>query len=236
MAPKRKLNEAEASFTEGVPPAAAEAEGSGTGSSIPGGVASVTSKRHLSTMKVAKEPKTVNGKVIEVIRNLKAPSGSSAQSIIKGCSTLYGLQNVTAIKKALKTGVENGIFLKNKASYLVAGDPLYEDTSEKVEIEDVKLGTSGEAVGPGFQCTVAYIGTLACNAHQFDAGKSFTFTVGAGDVIKGMDAGVLGMFVGGRRIVTIPSSLGYGKRGSSPDIPPDSILCFDIKLKEAKPP
>ncbi len=61
-------------------------------------------------------------------------------------------------------------------------------------------------------------------------GTNFAFQVGEGEVIKGLDAGVLGMRVGGRRTVTIPSSLGYGKRGSKPDIPPNAVLIFDITL------
>ena len=45
-----------------------------------------------------------------------------------------------------------------------------------------------------------------------------------------MDQGVIGMRVGERRKLLIPSSLGYGKRGSKPEIPPDAALVFEIKL------
>jgi FKBP-type peptidyl-prolyl cis-trans isomerase len=84
--------------------------------------------------------------------------------------------------------------------------------------------------------TVSYIGTLQCGT-QFDAAKTFTFMLGAGDVIKGWDQGLLGMTttVGGaksRRKLVVPSRLGYGKRGSSPDIPPNATLFFDITMKK----
>lgn len=181
-----------------------------------------------------KVPKTVLDKIISAIRSLKSPSGSSAQAIQKVCSVLYGLDNSNSIKKALKNGVAQNVLLKNKQSFLVFGDPIYEDTSEKVEIEDIKLGddVNGEgSVDVGTTCVISYKGTLKSNNYQFDASKTFTFQVGQGEVIKGMDAGVIGMKLNGRRKVTIPSSLGYGKRGSSPDIPPDATLCFDIVLK-----
>ena len=45
-----------------------------------------------------------------------------------------------------------------------------------------------------------------------------------------MDQGVLGAAQGERRKLTIPSSLGYGKKGSKPDIPPSADLCFDITI------
>ena len=61
-----------------------------------------------------------------------------------------------------------------------------------------------------------------------------SFTIGAGEVIKGWDIGVKGMRVGGRRKLTIPAKLGYGKRGSPPEIPGDATLCFDIKLLAVK--
>ena len=53
-------------------------------------------------------------------------------------------------------------------------------------------------------------------------------------MIKGWDIGVKGMRVGGRRKLTIPAKLGYGKRGSPPEIPGDATLCFDIKLLAVK--
>ena len=50
----------------------------------------------------------------------------------------------------------------------------------------------------------------------------------------GWDQGVQGMKVGGRRRLTVPPKLGYGKRGSGPEIPPDSTLLFDITLKHVE--
>lgn len=62
-------------------------------------------------------------------------------------------------------------------------------------------------------------------------GKPFSFKVGTGEVIKGMDIGVVGMQVGGERRLTIPAKLAYGSK-SMPDIPANSTLVFDLKMLE----
>mmetsp|Transcript_14105 Transcript_14105/g.21104 ORF Transcript_14105/g.21104 Transcript_14105/m.21104 type:complete len:213 (-) Transcript_14105:105-743(-) len=175
-------------------------------------------------------PKTTLDRAVAAIRSIRSSTGSSVTAIHKYIVKEFGVDNIKVLKRALVSGVEKGILVKNKQSYTVAGDPEYEDTRERVEIQDITVGTGSQTVEKGCVCTIAYKGTLQSNGYVFDSGKSFVFAVGAGDVIKGMDEGVLGMSVGGRRKVVIPSSLGYGKRGSAPDIPGDADLVFDITL------
>jgi peptidylprolyl isomerase len=96
---------------------------------------------------------------------------------------------------------------------------------------------SGPAIKNGQQATVNYVGVLYNNGKQFDAswgkGKQpFQFTLGGGQVIPGWDQGVLGMKVGERRRLTIPSDLAYGAQGSPPKIGPNQALIFDIDLKK----
>jgi len=77
-----------------------------------------------------------------------------------------------------------------------------------------------------------YTGTLA-NGEQFDSsiGRGpFKFTLGVGQVIKGWDQGLVGMCVGEKRKLTIPSHLGYGERGAGAKIPPNSKLIFTVEL------
>jgi len=98
--------------------------------------------------------------------------------------------------------------------------------------EDVVVGTGAEAK-TGDKVKVHYTGRLLKTNYKFDSsvGKEpFGFTIGAGSVIKGWDEGVVGMKVGGKRKLTIPSRLAYGDAGSPPKIPPKATLVFDIEL------
>jgi protein-disulfide isomerase len=103
-------------------------------------------------------------------------------------------------------------------------------------VKDIAVGKSA-AVKSGDTVTVHYVGTLT-DGSEFDSsrkhGQPFTFEVGKGRVIKGWDQGLVGMKVGGRRKLTIPSDLAYGDRGMSTVIPPKSTLLFDIELLSIK--
>jgi FKBP-type peptidyl-prolyl cis-trans isomerase FkpA len=98
---------------------------------------------------------------------------------------------------------------------------------------DTVVGTGLPATA-GKYATVTYTGWLYSDTAadhkgaQFDSG-TYSFTVGAGQVITGFDQGVLNMNTGGKRTVYIPSSMGYGAAGT-PSIPPNAGLVFDIQL------
>lgn len=105
--------------------------------------------------------------------------------------------------------------------------------SYQLELEDVVDGNGEEAVA-GRVVEVHYVGVGWQSGEQFDAswdrGDTFKFTLGAGQVIAGWDQGVAGMRVGGRRRITIPPSLAYGKRGAGGVIGPDETLVFVVDL------
>ncbi len=98
--------------------------------------------------------------------------------------------------------------------------------------KDLKVG-KGATAKAGDSVTVHYRGTLT-SGEKFDASydrnEPFVFSLGAGEVIKGWDAGVAGMKVGGKRKLTVPSDMAYGAEGRPPTIPPNSTLVFEVEL------
>lgn len=102
----------------------------------------------------------------------------------------------------------------------------------KLIIDDVRVGAEGPEVREGDKVTVNYEGTTKDGIRfdsSYERGEPFTFTVGAGKVIEGWEQGVLGMRVGGERILVVPPQLAYGSAQVGP-IPPNSILVFKIEL------
>ncbi len=103
-------------------------------------------------------------------------------------------------------------------------------TIPQIISEDIELGSGVEAL-PGRQVTVNYTGKFT-DGRVFDTslGRSpFSFLLGSGQVIQGWDKGVVGMKVGGKRILTIPQEYAYGANDYGP-IPGGSTLIFEIEL------
>ncbi|KAF8520282.1 hypothetical protein BU17DRAFT_89288 [Hysterangium stoloniferum] len=85
----------------------------------------------------------------------------------------------------------------------------------------------------GDQLSMHYTGSLVDGTKfdsSLDRGQPFNFRLGAGQVIKGWDQGLQNMCIGEKRKLRIPSSLGYGDRGSPPTIPGGATLVFDVEL------
>jgi FKBP-type peptidyl-prolyl cis-trans isomerase FkpA len=108
---------------------------------------------------------------------------------------------------------------------------------------DTTVGEGAEAV-KGKTAVVHYTGWLYDpyaadkKGKKFDSSldrkSPFSFPLGGGRVIAGWDEGVVGMRVGGRRILIIPAYMGYGNRGAGGVIPPDATLLFEIELLDVK--
>ena len=105
--------------------------------------------------------------------------------------------------------------------------------SYQLELDDLTVGDGDEATA-GRIVEVHYVGVSWSTGDEFDAswnrGDTFKFALGKGQVIPGWDEGVAGMKVGGRRRITIPPQLGYGKRGAGGVIGPDETLVFVVDL------
>lgn len=110
------------------------------------------------------------------------------------------------------------------------------DTPGELIIEDIKVG-NGEEVKSGDHVVMHYTGWLQ-DGTKFDSSldrdQAFETPIGVGYVIKGWDMGVIGMKVGGKRKLTIPHELGYGKYGVDPVIPGFATLIFEVELLKIK--
>jgi FKBP-type peptidyl-prolyl cis-trans isomerase FkpA len=130
------------------------------------------------------------------------------------------------------------------ASPPASGGVAQGPTVDKLMIEDVAVG-AGQSIAAGQTAVVHYTGWLyepSAPDHKgtkFDSsrdkGRPFRFKVGAGNVIKGWDEGVVGMSVGGRRELIVPAEMGYGDAGAGGVIPPGAALLFDVELLAIEP-
>jgi peptidylprolyl isomerase len=118
-------------------------------------------------------------------------------------------------------------------------EPKTITTKSGLKYQDLKVG-KGAAVKKGDMLEVHYTGWLykdGKKGKKFDSSvdrkETFEFEVG-GRVIAGWNEGVVGMKAGGKRVLIIPSKLGYGKRGAGKDIPPDADLIFEVEVIKIK--
>lgn len=123
--------------------------------------------------------------------------------------------------------------------------PTHEDdpapwsaTPTGIQVQDRIVGTGAEVV-PGAVAIVTYTGMLV-DGTVFDSSadrgnQTLSFRVGAQEVIRGWEDGVVGMRVGGTRRLVIPPDQGYGARDVGP-IPSNSVLYFEIQLADVVPP
>ncbi len=105
-------------------------------------------------------------------------------------------------------------------------------TMNDLVIDDVRIGTGNQVVEKGNTVTVHYIGTTQDGVRfdsSYERGTPFIFTVGGGKVIEGWEKGLIGMKVGGQRILVIPGSMAYGNRQVG-TISPNATLVFAVEL------
>ncbi|ETS83786.1 Peptidyl-prolyl cis-trans isomerase fkr-3 [Pestalotiopsis fici W106-1] len=102
---------------------------------------------------------------------------------------------------------------------------------------------SGAQPQKGSTVTIEYTGWLKDTSKPDSKGNKFDSSVGRGDfvvqigvgqVIRGWDEGVLTMKTGEKSTLDISSDFGYGARGFTGHIPPNSDLIFDVELKKVQ--
>ena len=113
----------------------------------------------------------------------------------------------------------------------------------KLKVKDLVVG-NGPAANPSATVTVQYVGVRYADGKQFDSswdrGGPTSFSLkkvvkGFTEGIGGNEDGVSPMKIGGRRIIIVPSDMGYGETGSSTGvIPPNASLVFVVDLIAVK--
>lgn len=147
----------------------------------------------------------------------------TASLILTGCSS-----SSEDLPAAASVSVQvTGDYGSEPVVVITPGDPVTE-----LEITDLVIGT-GDALAAGATLTADYVGYGAATGQMFDAswvrGEPATFPLD--NVIQGWQGGLVGMQVGGRRLLVIPAELGY--RNNPPPgsgIEPGETLIFVVDL------
>jgi FKBP-type peptidyl-prolyl cis-trans isomerase len=117
-------------------------------------------------------------------------------------------------------------------------------TASGLYYRDIQVGAGTTPLFTGQTVGVTYTGSLP-NGTVFDywpraaSDTAFTFKLGAGQVIAGWDEGLVGMRVGGKRQLIVPSNLAYGatefrNQAGTIVIPRYSILVFTVTAVSAQ--
>jgi FKBP-type peptidyl-prolyl cis-trans isomerase len=101
-----------------------------------------------------------------------------------------------------------------------------------IRIEEVQLG-AGPVAEKGKTVTVRYDGFLS-RGDSFQKGETVSFKLGRREVIAGLEYGVEGMRVGGRRRIRVSPHLAYGDKGVEGVIPANAVLILDVELLAAE--
>lgn len=119
-------------------------------------------------------------------------------------------------------------------------DNYTQPMNQEMKMTTIKEGT-GEGIKTGQTAVMNYTGHLEDGSvfdsnvdSKFNHVQPFEFTLGQNRVIQGWEKGVLGMKVGEKRTLIIPSDLGYGDVGYPPIIPSKATLTFDVELVSIK--
>ena len=106
-----------------------------------------------------------------------------------------------------------------------------------VEIETIVLGDGQNYPSRGNTVIVHYTGRLE-DGTKFDSSRDrnepFEFIMGAGQVIRGWEEGIIEMTKGQQIKLTCSPDYAYGPQGFPPIIPGNATLVFEVELIDFK--
>jgi peptidylprolyl isomerase len=150
--------------------------------------------------------------------------GDSSGSGLSGSATADA--GTTTTTNLTSTG-PRAIFKRRKPKVVPPKGP----PPKELVINELIEGT-GPVAKPGDELTIQYVGAGYQSGTQFDTSwgrQPFVFKLGRGKVLKGLDEGIAGMRVGGRRELIVPPDLAYGAKGTEV-IAPNATLVFVVDL------
>merc|ERR1712166_609345 len=114
---------------------------------------------------------------------------------------------------------------------------MLEEGGDQVAVT-TQATTCANPAKAGDKLTMDYVGTIdpqsasGVKGKKFDSsldrGTPFSFNLGAGEVIKGWDTGLVGICPGEKRNLVIQPADGYGAQGAGADIPGGATLDFAV--------
>ena len=144
------------------------------------------------------------------------------------------LEKKAAQQAVAQTAKDNALIL----AYLKKNHATAKKTAGGTYYIIKKAGT-GLPPKKGQTVRVLYRGTVLSTGKEFDStakrnNDPFSFTLGVGQVIPGWDQGIAMLTKGSKAVLLIPSPLAYGARGAGADIPPNTVLRFEVELLDFK--
>lgn len=138
-----------------------------------------------------------------------------------------GNQTTTPVESSSQVDLSGSVVIEIKNSHHLAGKTLNFD----VTIEKITKGTGTQAdtVEAGDAIEVHYTGTLEDGTKfdsSYDRDATLPFTVGAGQMIAGFDAGVVGMKLEESKTLTLAPADAYGEATMRETIPKANLADF----------
>lgn len=158
-----------------------------------------------------------------------AASALTAAVVLAGCGSSDALGG-----KVVKDGLGCSLTEAERATTDVPKvEPVAKAPKDLVK-KDLKKG-KGCGVENGSYVTLDLVGATAADAKVFTDTfadeRPVTATLGSGQLLSGLENGLEGLKVGGRRQITLPADQAYGKDGNfAQGIGPDQALVFVVDL------
>ena len=174
--------------------------------------------------------------------------GGNTLTVLASARELLTMEQMMARQKQMQADMQKkaaqlsaGQLLKDNAqiqAYLKKNNATARKTAGGTYYIIKKVGT-GLPPKKGQQVRVLYRGTVLSTGKEFDStakrnNDPFSFVLGQGQVIPGWDQGIAMLTKGSKAVLLIPSPLAYGARGAGADIPPNTVLRFEVELLDFK--